>query len=50
MTVHGPGSGFSSDREAKLSRAVQEIRDLIRPWGEGDHARLIRGVLDRNGV
>jgi transcription termination factor NusB len=31
-------------------RAIREIRELIRPWGDGEHARFIRAVLDRNGV
>jgi hypothetical protein len=52
-SMHGPGpcrGRVRPTREAKLSRAVREVRDLIRPWGDGDNARLIRAVLDRNDV
>lgn len=42
------GPAVPLTREQKLERAVREIRELIGPWGDGDHARLIRAVLDRN--
>lgn len=50
MHGSGPCPGFGPSREQKLTRAVREIRELIQPWGCGDHANLIRVVLDRNGV
>jgi SLT domain-containing protein len=37
-------------RDERLARAIREIRELIQPWGDGDRARLIHAVLDRNGV
>lgn len=42
------GAAVPLTREQKLERAVREIRELIQPWGDGDHARLIRAALDRN--
>lgn len=44
------GDGVRPPTREELARTVREIRELIRPWGDGDHARLIRAVLDRNGV
>lgn len=36
--------------ERRMARAIKEIRELIWPWGEGEHAVMIRAILDRNGV
>ncbi|MEN4464385.1 hypothetical protein VXE65_20440 [Mycolicibacterium conceptionense] len=44
------GAMVRTPTREELARTVREIRELIRPWGDGDHARLIRAVLDRNGV
>jgi hypothetical protein len=36
--------------DQRTMNAVREIRKMIQPWGDGDHARLIRAVLDKYRV
>lgn len=49
--VCGPqGAAVEKTREQRLSMAIAEIHEAIKPWGDGDHAMIIRRILDRNGA
>jgi hypothetical protein len=47
----GPqGSAVPLTKEQRMAKAIHDLRQAISPWGDGDHARIIRAILDKHDV